>query len=908
MKSPLPRSGRTARSAGRMSRPAGHTHHAADRLRVSRLPIMHTATVCATLIAMSPLIPVYGSVWLWALGGLPAAALGCLAAALGSPGRRCWMQPLSLAIAQGAIGPWVAFMLSANAAGGPLDLQTAVDVVRNGWMTTLGSFKLLVALAPPVGNMDGALMAIWTMALFTSYLAAVLDASTRNPAGGWALLPLCAGFAGAALLGTGTGWHPIDAGLAFTSLMLVWLGWHGGWLEPARWRSAGAMASGTMAVSIVVALAAGSMIGPGRVTLRDHYNPPLYMADRVSPLSGMRAIVKRHRDDPVLTVTGLPAGAPVRLAVMDAFDGDVWNLSGDDSGRSSGEFRRSGMRVDAGGGTGGAMGDVTGGGQAGTPFRATFTIRGDWDDHWLPLAGNVRTVEFDDPRNAGMFHANAVTGTGLLTGDLTDGLRYVESGMLPRAAAGDARIGANADARDDRTGSSDGTGSEDVLVIAGDRIDMRALAEADAGTVDLPKPVDVPDSVRTFASATAGGEAHAGAKAIALARSLQRMGWFSRGLGDDYPSPPGHGNHRVDMLLGGGIMVGDSEQYASAMALMARELGIPSRVVYGLLPKDDDGRPSAARTERTPDGSASVTFTGLDIAAWTEVNLKGFGWVAFHPTPSETKHPDQSQRTAASEPQTLVRQPPVPLAEPLRDRTTVAGRTAITGDDAEPPDDGDTRWQAVRRTIMLVLVYGSPLWLLIMAIGMILAVKALALSLARRRGSPARRIARGWHAIRLLAYRCGVREAGSDAGGAPETARVIARKLTASNPTRKARGQGLEREAQGQDLEPALLDLARDADRAAFSGETVTEGQARRFWRSADRARRMMLRSLPLPRRWLARLSPSRPVSRGAASHSAASSPPTSRLPHLPALVPPTSLTTRKTRRAAVRRKGGRTT
>ena len=43
-------------------------------------------------------------------------------------------------------------------------------------------------------------------------------------------------------------------------------------------------------------------------------------------MSGMRAYLKEHKADTLLTVRNLPAGASVRLAVMDRFDGNVWNL------------------------------------------------------------------------------------------------------------------------------------------------------------------------------------------------------------------------------------------------------------------------------------------------------------------------------------------------------------------------------------------------------------------------------------------------------------------------------------------------------------------------------------------------------------------------------------------------------
>ncbi len=61
--------------------------------------------------------------------------------------------------------------------------------------------------------------------------------------------------------------------------------------------------------------------------------------------------------------------------------------------------------------------------------------------------------------------------------------------------------------------------------------------------------------------------------------------------------------------------------YASAMAVMARSLGIPARVDVGFTP----GR-------RQPDGSWVVTLA--DAHSWPELWFDGVGWVRFEPTPS----------------------------------------------------------------------------------------------------------------------------------------------------------------------------------------------------------------------------------------------------------------------------------
>ncbi len=67
-------------------------------------------------------------------------------------------------------------------------------------------------------------------------------------------------------------------------------------------------------------------------------------------------------------------------------------------------------------------------------------------------------------------------------------------------------------------------------------------------------------------------------------------------------------------------------QFATAMAMMARTLDIPSRVGVGFLPG-----------ERNRDGVYVVT--GRLAHAWPELYLDGLGWVRFEPTPATQSGP-----------------------------------------------------------------------------------------------------------------------------------------------------------------------------------------------------------------------------------------------------------------------------
>src|SRR5262249_25024852 len=80
-------------------------------------------------------------------------------------------------------------------------------------------------------------------------------------------------------------------------------------------------------------------------------------------------------------------------------------------------------------------------------------------------------------------------------------------------------------------------------------------------------------------------------------------------------------NALVDFLTRGhGGRVGSCQQFASAYAVMARTLGIPSRVVVGFL------QPTAA-----DDGD--WVYSSWDLHAWPELYFQGSGWVRFEPTP-----------------------------------------------------------------------------------------------------------------------------------------------------------------------------------------------------------------------------------------------------------------------------------
>lgn len=78
---------------------------------------------------------------------------------------------------------------------------------------------------------------------------------------------------------------------------------------------------------------------------------------------------------------------------------------------------------------------------------------------------------------------------------------------------------------------------------------------------------------------------------------------------------------------------GFCQQFATAFAVLARELGYPTRVSVGFLPGERD------TTENV------YTVRGTDAHAWPEVFFEGYGWVNFEPTP-RSEAPPVSYTTA----------------------------------------------------------------------------------------------------------------------------------------------------------------------------------------------------------------------------------------------------------------------
>ncbi|MCY7325469.1 MAG: DUF3488 and transglutaminase-like domain-containing protein [Microbacteriaceae bacterium] len=151
------------------------------------------------------------------------------------------------------------------------------------------------------------------------------------------------------------------------------------------------------------------------------------------------------------------------------------------------------------------------------------------------------------------------------------------------------------------------------------------LAAGTAVATDFEQYLELPEDLPTVISETAAGIAATTPTNYERAIVLQeffRSGQFT--YSEDAPVEGDYDGTGMNVLATfldrrSGYCV----HFSSAMAVMARSLGIPARVVVGFLP----GTPAAA------EGDGSFTVTTHDLHAWPELYFEGIGWVPFEPTP-----------------------------------------------------------------------------------------------------------------------------------------------------------------------------------------------------------------------------------------------------------------------------------
>lgn len=287
-------------------------------------------------------------------------------------------------------------------------------------------------------------------------------------------------------------------------------------------------------------------------------------------------------------------------------------------------------------------------------------------------------------------------------------------------------------------------------------------------------------------------------------------------------SPSGHAYPNLNFFLfgpsNGGGQKGTSEQFAASYALLARLMGLPTRVVVGF---------------ESATGTGPVR--GGDALAWPEVLFEGVGWVPFDPMPKPNTTPRPVEEDFK------------PPTEDPTEPPTEAPVTDAPSESATPVASGGGSGGGLTGAMVAGGVTGLVVFLVG---GAALVVLVMRRSLRRRRlerGPPAERIAGAW-----LEVNDALRLAGRPAGSHLDATEVAAHATVAAEGRRATRIRSAA---------PPLVDLAEAVNVATFAPFSTDEAQAERAgaqavaYASELRARRSWWRRVlwslhPGPLRW----------------------------------------------------------
>jgi len=155
--------------------------------------------------------------------------------------------------------------------------------------------------------------------------------------------------------------------------------------------------------------------------------------------------------------------------------------------------------------------------------------------------------------------------------------------------------------------------------------------------------------------------------------------------------------------------------FASAMAVMARSLGIPSRIAVGFLPGTE-------LPERV-DGRTAFSVTSHNLHAWPELYFEGIGWTRFEPTVGRGDVPAYADVASPNVPTPVNTPSSVPSANATPRPSTSTAPLA--------PEPTKQATAAASRTASI----DAWIWLVItiLVIGVLVLVPAAARALLRRR-------------------------------------------------------------------------------------------------------------------------------------------------------------------------------
>jgi len=654
------------------------------------------------------------------------------------------------------------------AAPGPESWRLLVEESLFGW-------KDLLTTLPPVDGGSRLLVLPWLMGLVCGLLGAVLSlVRTRRPlfSAPLPLLPPLALLALVILLGVGRPDSLWLQGVLFAVLALAWLGVRfARSATPVRSTQGKLARLGTGAALVAVAGLLALPVGTwaaggdeGRVVLRTYVDPPFDVGRYPSPLASFRRFVELPRgqqnplnlhDATLFTIEGVPAGTRVRIAVLDRYDGVVWGASNNaPSSAQPGAVGDTYQRVSS----------VIDNPVEGSSLDARVTIGPGWGGVWLPTVGALQTLRFNGDRDelSESFRYNLATSSAVVPAGMRPGDVYTFTAVSP------------ADELTPETATSGNVGE----------------AAGAAGFLD------------TVAVQWSEGERQPMRRVLAVARHLKSEGKYSDGVVESEKIyHAGHNRYRLTDDTGGvnsPFVVGNDEQYAALMALLANRIGVPARVVFGAV---------------VPDGGV---VTGGDVQAWVELQVADGTWRTL-PTElfMDDDKPAEQQTSRQQQLSGSVVPPPAPIPPPSTAGEQNDADMLVRKNRSRSKADLDEAAGAVSRWLGRAVRYvGVPLLAVMILLSSVVVAKLLR---RRRRRTRARVSARFVGAWRELV------DHARDLGQPVPVAVGVTR-----------------REQSARIVSPGARSLAHQADSHVFGPRLPRPREAEAFWQQVDKERETM--------------------------------------------------------------------
>ncbi len=209
----------------------------------------------------------------------------------------------------------------------------------------------------------------------------------------------------------------------------------------------------------------------------------------------------------------------------------------------------------------------------------------------------------------------------------------------------------------------------------------------------------------------------------AIAEHLRTEGKYSDGVRkSEQVYHPGHSVQRLsEGFVQAQQMVGNDEQYAAVMALLAGEVGVPARVVLG--------------AEVPEDG----VVTGKDVSAWVELRAADGSWRTLPTDAFMSDEPPADQLPETNTPMTgTVVPPPAPIPPPSdagdQSDADLKERKADKKKADEDEDDASVVDRLPGWVVAVATYVGGPLLALLLLVGAVVGLKLL--RRRRRRNAP----------------------------------------------------------------------------------------------------------------------------------------------------------------------------